>query len=109
MGFWNRCSFTVSKALGWQRLLPQGDMYHGEQSAYHGQVVQAVTAIEDDTLHGHGLGEILGSLSLAGAGRAFWGAPKVQVQRPHESAVTPAWFCRMKSMLSRCKLVDMAL
>ena len=33
----------------------------------HGEVVQAVRAVEDHTLHGNGLGQVLGRLGLARA------------------------------------------
>ena len=42
---------------------------HLEELA-HGDVVQAVGAVEDHALHGHRLGEVLGGLRLPGARRA---------------------------------------
>jgi len=42
-------------------------------------VIEAVGAVEDDTLLGQGLGQILGGLCLAGAGGTGWGATQVQL------------------------------
>ncbi|KAA6429076.1 MAG: hypothetical protein FRX49_01186 [Trebouxia sp. A1-2] len=50
---------------------------HLEELA-HGDVVQAITAVEDHALLGKGFGQVLGGLSLASASRAGWGAPQVE-------------------------------
>lgn len=61
---------------------------HLEELA-HGLVIQAITAVEDHTLDGQGLGQILGGLCLACTGRAGWGSSQVHVNGPNQSAVTP--------------------
>ena len=59
---------------------------HLEELA-HGNVVQAVTAVEDHALLGEGFGQVLGGFSLASAGGASWGAPQVEVHGRHQGDV----------------------
>ena len=61
---------------------------HLEELA-HGDVVQAITAVEDHALLGKGFGQVLGGLSLASASRAGWGAPQVEVHGRHQGDVAP--------------------
>ena len=63
--------------------------FHLEELA-HGLVVKAVAAVEDDTLDGQGLGEVLGGLCLAGTSWAGRGAPQVHVDCSYQGTVTPA-------------------
>ena len=61
---------------------------HLEELA-HGLVVQAITAVEDDTLDGKGLGKILGGLCLAGTSWASWCPTQVHVNGPNQGTVAP--------------------
>ena len=53
----------------------------------HREVVESVGAVEDDTLRGHGLAEILDRLGLARSGGALGGATVHEVDRAHQGAV----------------------
>ena len=55
----------------------------------HSLVVKAITAVEDDTLDGQRLGQILGGLCLTSTGRASRCATQVHVNRSNQGAVTP--------------------
>ncbi len=55
----------------------------------HSLVVKTITAVEDDTLDGECLGQILGGLCFASTGRASRCATQVHVNCPYQSAVTP--------------------
>ncbi len=59
---------------------------HLEELA-HGNVIQAVTAVEDHALLGKGFCQVLGGFSLASASRTSWGAPQVEVHGRHEGDV----------------------
>jgi len=48
----------------------------------HGEVVQTVGAVEDHTLHGQSLGQILGGLGFPGAGWTLGSAAQTQVKSP---------------------------
>ncbi len=65
--------------------LPKGSA-HLEELA-HGNVVKAVTAVEDHTLLGQSFGQVLGGFSLACASWTSRGAPQVQVHGRHEGDV----------------------
>ena len=58
----------------------------------HGLVVQAITAVEDHALDGQSLGQVLGGLCLACAGRAGWRSTQVHVNSPNQGAVAPVTF-----------------
>ena len=55
----------------------------------HGQVVQAVRAVEDDALHGDRLGQVLGGLRLARPRGPLRRPAQVQVQGAHQRPVAP--------------------
>lgn len=55
----------------------------------HGDVVETVGTVEDDTLDGESFGEILGGLCLASSSRTFRRAIQVEVVGADEGAVAP--------------------
>ncbi len=55
----------------------------------HSLVVKAITAVEDDTLDGQCLGQILGGLCLTSTGRAGRCATQVHMDCSYQSTVTP--------------------
>ena len=57
----------------------------GLEELGHGQVVQAVRAVEHHALDGHGLAQVLGRLRLARAGRALGRAAEVEVHCAHHA------------------------
>lgn len=61
---------------------------HLEELA-HGLVIQAITAVKDDTLDGEGLRQIFSGLCLACTGRARWRSTQVHVNGPNQGAIAP--------------------
>ncbi len=55
----------------------------------HSLVVQTITAVENNTLDGQCLGQILGGLCLTSTSRASRSATQVHVDCSYEGAVTP--------------------
>ena len=57
-----------------------------EELAHH-LVVKVIWAVEDDTLFGQALGQVLGGLGLACTSRPSRGSPQVQLQGSHQAQV----------------------
>lgn len=73
------------------KMLSSGDkarVNHLEELA-HCFVVKPITAVEDHTLYGKGLGQVLGGLSLPSPCRACRCPSQVHVNGTNQRAVTP--------------------
>ena len=53
----------------------------------HGNVVQAIRTVEDNTLHSNRLGQVFGRLRLPGASRALRGAVQVEMEGTDQRAI----------------------
>lgn len=68
----------------------------------HSNVVQAVRAVEYNTLYSQSLGQILGCLCLACTSWPLWGSIQVQVECSHQGTVaTICQWCDYKSVKNK--------